>query len=135
MPPLTCKEARELGISRRHLYSSAYRQLYRGVFVPADEPLTVATWTNAARLILPDGAYPGASFIPDTADPRQAHFGDIVEIHVPGFERDLYGQEVEISFTARLRAHQVFADSAAAIAQIGEDVRQALAADAQLAAD
>ena len=58
MPPLTCKEARELGISRRHLYSSAYRQLYRGVFVPADEPLTVATWTNAARLILPTDAQP-----------------------------------------------------------------------------
>ncbi|NLB66161.1 MAG: riboflavin biosynthesis protein RibF [Lentisphaerae bacterium] len=98
-------------------------------------PIRPAPGVYAARLILPDGAYPGASFIPDTADPRQAHFGDIVEIHVPGFERDLYGQEVEISFTARLRAHQVFADSAAAIAQIGEDVRQALAADAQLAAD
>ena len=81
--------------------------------------------------MLADGAHPGAAFVPDPADPAQAHFGQIVEIHVPGLARDLYDQRVEIAFTRRLRGHVHFPDAAVAAAQIGRDVAAALAADAE----
>ena len=63
--------------------------------------------------------------------PAQAHFGAVVEIHVPGLARDLYGQRVEIDFSRRLRGHMPFPDAAAASAQIARDSAQALAVDAQ----
>ena len=94
-------------------------------------PIRPAPGIYAARLHLPDGSRPGAAFVPDPADPAQAHFGKIVEIHVPGLSRDLYGQAVEISFTRRLRGHVAFPDAAAASAQIARDVDAAMAADAQ----
>ena len=94
-------------------------------------PIRPAPGIYAARLVLPDGAHPGAAFVPDPADPAQAHFGQVVEIHVPGFARDLYGHRVEIAFTRRLRGHVHFPDAAAASAQIGRDVQAALAADAE----
>ena len=98
MPPLTCKEARELGISRRHLYSSAYRQLYRGVFVPADEPLTVATWTNAARLILPTDAQPtGLTALQlagvDLGQPLPLHFATATQVRCRRPDLELHRRE------------------------------------------
>lgn len=47
-----------MGISRRQLYSSRYRQLFRGVFQAASEPLSLPVWVQAAQLILPDDARP-----------------------------------------------------------------------------
>ena len=94
-------------------------------------PIRPAPGVYAARLVLADGPHPGAAFVPDPADPAQAHFGKVVEIHVPGFSRDLYGQDVEISFTRRLRGHMVFPDAATAAAQIARDVAAARQADAQ----
>ena len=94
-------------------------------------PLRPAPGIYAARLLLADGAHPGAAFVPDPADPAQAHFGHVVEIHVPGFDRDLYDHKVEVAFTRRLRGHLVFPDAAAASAQIARDTAAALAADAQ----
>lgn len=94
-------------------------------------PIRPAPGIYAARLALPDGTRPGAAFVPDPADPAQAHFGAVVEIHVPGLDRDLYGHDVEVLFTRRLRGHQPFPDPQAAAAQIARDTRQALAVDAQ----
>ena len=94
-------------------------------------PIRPAPGIYAARLLLADGAHPGAAFVPDPADPAQAHFGSVVEIHVPGFARNLYDREVEIAFTRRLRGHLAFPDAAAASAQIARDTAAALAADAQ----
>ena len=94
-------------------------------------PIRPAPGIYAARLHLHDGPHPGAAFVPDPADPAQAHFGNIVEIHVPGLARNLYDLEVEISFTRRLRGHMPFPDSAAASAQIARDLAAALQADAQ----
>ena len=94
-------------------------------------PIRPAPGVYAARLRLPDDSRPGAAFVPDPADPAQAHFGDVVEIHVPGFARDLYGHDVEISFARRLRGHIPFPDAATAAAQIARDVADALKADAQ----
>ena len=94
-------------------------------------PIRPAPGIYAARLHLQDGAHPGAAFIPDPADAGQAHFGSVVEIHIPGFDRDLYDHDVEISFTRRLRGHMAFPDPATASAQIARDSRQALDVDAQ----
>lgn len=99
--------------------------------VRPDLPIRPAPGIYAARLVLPDGAHPGAAFVPDPADPAQAHFGKVVEIHVPGFARDLYERRVEIAFTRRLRGHVHFPDAAAASARIAADVQAALAADAE----
>lgn len=94
-------------------------------------PIRPAPGIYAARLHLPDGPHPGAAFVPDPADPAQAHFGTVVEIHVPGISRDLYGHDTEISFIRRLRGHLVFPDAAAAAAQIALDAAAALKACAQ----
>lgn len=94
-------------------------------------PIRPAPGIYAARLRLADGAHPGAAFVPDPADPAQAHFGHVVEIHVPGFARNLYDHEVEVAFTRRLRGHRAFPDAAAAAAQIARDTAAALQADAQ----
>lgn len=94
-------------------------------------PIRPAPGIYAARLRLHDGPHPGAAFVPDPADPAQAHFGSVVEIHVPGLSRNLYDLDVEIAFTRRLRGHRPFPDSAAASAQIARDIAEALAADAE----
>lgn len=94
-------------------------------------PIRPAPGIYAARLALADGPHPGAAFVPDPADPAQAHFGTVVEIHVPGLARDLYDDDVEILFTRRLRGYLPFPDAAAASAQISRDVQAALAADAE----
>jgi riboflavin kinase/FMN adenylyltransferase len=85
----------------------------------------------AARLVLPEGPLPGAAFVPDPADPAQAHFGDVVEIHVSGLGRELYGCDVEVTFTRRLRGYMPFPDPASASAQIARDTEEALQVDAQ----
>ena len=94
-------------------------------------PIRPAPGIYAARLLLQDGVHPGAAFVPDPADPAQAHFGKVVEIHLPGLARNLYDQKVEIAFTRRIRGHMPFADAAAASAQIARDTAAALQADAE----
>ncbi len=61
---------------------------------------------------------PPSSPTPPTPPVR---FGPVVEIHVPGLDRDLYGHALDISFTRRLRGHIPFPDAAAAAAQIARD--------------
>ena len=94
-------------------------------------PIRPAPGIYAARLILHDGPHPGAAFVPDPADPSQAHFGKVVEIHIPGLSRNLYDLSVSVSFTRRLRGHMPFPDAATAAAQIARDAAEAMAVDAQ----
>ena len=94
-------------------------------------PIRPAPGIYAARLHLHDGPHPGAAFVPDPADPSQAHFGKVVEIHIPGLSRNLYDLDVSISFTRRLRGHMAFPDAATATAQIARDTAEAMAVDAQ----
>lgn len=94
-------------------------------------PIRPAPGIYAARLHLHDGPHPGAAFVPDPADPTQAHFGKVVEVHLPGLSQNLYDLEVDISFTRRLRGHMPFPDAATATAQIAHDTAEAMQADAQ----
>lgn len=93
-------------------------------------PIRPAPGIYAARLLLDDGPHPGAAFVPDPKDPAQDKYGDVIEIHIPEFARDLYHHAVEISFTRRLRGHRPFPDAAAASAQIARDTAEALQVDA-----
>jgi len=94
-----------------------------------DLPIRPPPGIYAARLHLSDGSHAGAAFLPDPSAPAQAHFGDVVEIHVPELDRDLYDQEVEVSFTQFIRAYMPFPTLAAASQQIARDVHAALLAD------
>lgn len=94
-------------------------------------PIRPAPGIYAARLWLHDGPHPGAAFVPDPNDPAQAHFGKVVEVHVPGLARNLYDLDVEVSFTRRLRGHMPFPDAATASAQIARDTAEALQVDAR----
>jgi riboflavin kinase/FMN adenylyltransferase len=49
-----------------------------------------------------------------------------VEAHLPGYSGDLYGQDLRLSFAARLRAEQRFASAAELVAQIRRDVERSL---------
>ena len=48
----------------------------------------------------------------------------LVEAHILDFDEDLYGQDVELEFIARLRNESKFASVDALVQQIGEDVKQ-----------
>ena len=57
----------------------------------------------------------------------QFHSGahrSLVEAHILDFDEDLYGQDVELEFIARLRNEAKFASVDELVEQIGEDVKQ-----------
>lgn len=53
---MTAALAAQARIPRNRLFTERYRQLFRGVFIPEDEPLSLSTWVSAARLVLPADA-------------------------------------------------------------------------------
>lgn len=50
-----------------------------------------------------------------------------VEAHIIDFDEDIYGEEVALEFVAHLRAERRFEGLESLVAQIGEDLRQAVA--------
>lgn len=60
---------------------------------------------------------------PTFTDRRPEHA--LLETHLLGFEGDLYGKTLEVSFLARLRDECVFDSAEALMKQIAEDVRNA----------
>jgi riboflavin kinase/FMN adenylyltransferase len=48
----------------------------------------------------------------------------LVEVHLPDFNTDLYDQQLDVAFLARLRGEMTFEDVDALVAQIGVDVEQ-----------
>jgi len=48
-----------------------------------------------------------------------------LEVHLLDFTGDLYGQEIQVRFVARLRAEQKFPSAAALVEQLQADVRRA----------
>ncbi len=48
----------------------------------------------------------------------------LVEVHLPDFHADLYGQPLDVAFLARLRGEMKFEDVDALVAQIAVDVEQ-----------
>jgi len=57
--------------------------------------------------------------------PQFYESGDLlVEVHVLGFDGDLYGAEIDVAFIERLRAEMTFADVGQLVDQIARDVEQ-----------
>jgi riboflavin kinase/FMN adenylyltransferase len=93
--------------------------------------------TEALQLVPLEGIYAGAARTPDLAwrpaaisiGTRPQFYDDgplLIEVHLPGYEGDLYDAALDVAFMRRLRGEAVFADVAALIAQIGHDVEQTL---------
>lgn len=93
----------------------------------------------SSRQILPGvGIYAGAVRTPDatwwpaaiSVGSRPQFYDDgriLVEVHVAGFDGDLYGHDLDVVFLAHLRMEAVFDSIGALTSQIEHDVEQTLA--------
>lgn len=93
--------------------------------------------TAALQLVPLQGIYAGAARTPDrtwrpaaiSIGTRPQFYDDgplLVEVHLPGYEGDLYDASLDVAFLQRLRAEAVFADVEGLVAQIGHDVDETL---------
>ncbi len=85
----------------------------------------------------PPGVYAASALIRGRRRPGVANLGfrptfpgalpgaPVLELHVPGLDRDLYGETLEVFFRRRLRAERKFASPAGLRAQIARDIRRA----------
>ena len=89
---------------------------------------------SANRLLPGDGVYVVRLETQDASLPAVANLGvrptvdgvrRLLEVHVPGWEGDLYGQTVRVAFLERLREERRFPDLEALREQIGADVCRA----------
>ena len=90
------------------------------------------------RCIPANGVYAGEAHLEHRILPAVSYIGEVptfahdqegkrrVEVHIPGWEEDLYDYFMGISFQARLRGEETFPDAQALIAQIKTDVNKAL---------
>jgi riboflavin kinase / FMN adenylyltransferase len=90
------------------------------------------------RCIPAPGVYSGEAHLEQKILAAVTYIGDIptfvpggegkqrIEVHIPGWEEELYGHFLGISFKKRLRGEETFPDAEALKEQIEEDVRQAL---------
>ncbi len=81
----------------------------------------------AVEVLVGADAVPGVANlgVRPTFSPRPD--GPVLEVHLFDFERDLYGQTLEVCFLARLRGEQRFESADALIAQVRQDVAKARA--------
>jgi riboflavin kinase/FMN adenylyltransferase len=78
----------------------------------------------AVRVGVPDGnTWPGAANV--GPNPTFGEQTRKVEVHLIGFQGNLYGQELDVEFVARLRDTQPFPDVGALVEQLRRDVEQA----------
>jgi riboflavin kinase/FMN adenylyltransferase len=93
------------------------------------------------RCIPANGVYSGDAYLEHRILPAVTYVGDIptflrgdegkrrIEVHIPGWDEDLYDRFMGISFKKRLRGEETFTDAGALTRQINEDVREALRDD------
>jgi riboflavin kinase/FMN adenylyltransferase len=89
------------------------------------------------RCIPANGVYAGEAHLEHRILPAVSYVGDVptfahghetrrrVEVHIPGWEEDLYDCFMGISFQARLRGEETFPDAQSLIEQIERDVKKA----------
>jgi riboflavin kinase/FMN adenylyltransferase len=93
--------------------------------------------TAPSQLIPLEGVYAGAARTSDrtwrpaaiSIGTRPQFYDDgplLVEVHLPGYEGDLYDASIDVAFLRRLRGEAVFGDVDALVLQIGRDVDQTL---------
>ena len=91
-----------------------------------------------SRCVPAAGVYAGEAHLEHRVLPAVTYVGDIptfgheeegkqrIEVHIPGWEDDLYDYYLGISFRRKLRGEQTFPDAQALKKQISEDVKHAL---------
>jgi len=86
------------------------------------------------RAVPPDGVYAVYADIGDSRWPAVANVGErpsfgvgqrAIEVHIIGYEGDLYGRDLVVEFVQRLRAERRFDDICELVRQIARDVEQA----------
>jgi riboflavin kinase/FMN adenylyltransferase len=93
--------------------------------------------TQPLQLLPLEGIYAGAARTPDrvwrpaaiSVGTRPQFYDDgplLVEVHLPGYDGDLYDATLDVAFVGRLRGEEVFSDVDALVVQIGRDVAQTL---------
>jgi len=94
---------------------------------------------GARHQLIPElGIYAGAARTPDgqwraaaiSVGTRPQFYEDgpmLVEVHLPGFDANLYDQVLDVAFLTRLRGEQKFDGVAELVAQIGRDVAETVA--------
>ncbi len=95
------------------------------------------------RAVPPDGVYAVYALIGDERWPAVANVGErpsfntgerAIEVHLIGYQGDLYGRDLVVEFVKRLRPERRYEDVCELVRQIGRDVeraRQLLAAEAE----
>jgi len=89
-----------------------------------------------AAVLPPTGVYAVEAIVDGVTWPAVANLGTrptfdaaattpLLEVHLLGFDGDLYGRELEVTFRKFLRGEQRFADADALRAQIARDAQQA----------
>jgi riboflavin kinase / FMN adenylyltransferase len=91
------------------------------------------------RCIPANGVYAGKAHLEHRVLPAVSYIGNVptfaqgqervrrIEVHIPGWENDLYDHYLGVTFQFRLRGDKSFAGAEALIEQIGKDVEDALA--------
>lgn len=82
----------------------------------------IGIYAGAART--EDGAWHAAAISIGTRPQFYEDGALLVEVHLPDFSGDLYGQALDVAFLERLRGEMKFDDVNALVAQIGVDVAQ-----------
>jgi len=113
-------------------------QVVHGDARGADLGYPTANLETAPRQQLPsEGVYAGVARLADStwrsaavsvgARPQFYEAGEVlVEVHLPGFEADLYDATLDVAFVRRLRAQATFSSVDELIARIELDVRQSV---------
>jgi riboflavin kinase/FMN adenylyltransferase len=90
------------------------------------------------RCIPANGVYAGEAYLEHRILPAVSYIGEVptfagdeeigrrIEVHIPGWEEDLYDHFMGISFQKRLRGEETFSDAQALVDQIKQDVKHAL---------
>lgn len=90
------------------------------------------------RCVPAKGVYAGEAHLLQHLLPAVTYVGDVptfaaeeaarrrIEVHIPGWDEDLYGHFMGVSFNRRLRGEVAFPDAEALKRQIEEDVRNAM---------
>lgn len=82
-------------------------------------------YAGAART--PDGVWRGAAISVGTRPQFYEDGPMLVEVHLPGFEGNLYDEVLDVAFLTRLRGEQKFDGVTELVAQIGRDVDETVA--------
>jgi riboflavin kinase/FMN adenylyltransferase len=116
-------------------WPSAFGEVVRGAGRGRELGFPTANVAPQTSVLPPQGVYAVEAILGGEAIPGVANLGvrptfrggqdPVLEVHLLGFQGDLYGQVLEVCFLQFLRPEQKFADGAALRAQIASDVGRA----------